>query len=508
MTIKRKRIYEIIIISLVLMFTSLCAYMGITAVQKSMKLNLSFNVEPAILCQIDIKASGADDSTYKTIFNNVSSVIAENVSLSGNSLILSQTFLNAYKTSLGASVVLKITNLLDNDGIKVTTTASDGVNATSEVVMQKKGANGSAEIEVNVTNAGTLTLSYEICNEVTYNITYNNIVCVDATADNSANPTTYKNTDAAFLLIEPTKTGCEFLGWTYAGQTEPTKSVSIPQGTTGDLIFTANWGATLPNPSAFIDFVTSNVDYSQTPVPDEIGEYETDYEISSIIFAKWGESGANIENSAYSTGLNIDASSAGAIKFFYDQDTDNVYILSPNTILANQNCNGMFWVMGARKNFPLSNILFDNFNTSKVTDMDYMFCSCDDLTSLDLSSFDTSNVTSMLSMFSGCSGLTSLELSNFGTSSVTNMSDMFRGCTALKSLDVSNFDTSNVSDMSSMFENCSNLKTIYASDKWSTASVTSSDAMFTYCTSLVGGDGVTKVTSTNKTNAHCNAGGY
>ena len=303
------------------MFTSLCVYMGITAVQKSMKLNMSFNVEPAILCQIDIKANGADDSTYKTIFNNVSSVIAENVSLSGNSLILSQTFLNAYKTSLGASVVLKITNLLDNDGIKVTTTASDGVNATSEVVMQKKGANGTAEIEVNVTNAGTLTLSYEICNEITYNITYNNIVCVDATADNSANPTTYTNTDAAFLLIEPTKTGCEFLGWTYAGQTEPTKSVSIPQGTTGDLAFTANWGAELVSSDEYWEIMKNKLDYEirvgepgQNGLLDHYGFY-----VSSITYGYWEEEKENlITNTSYSTGINMDAAGQGYIKLFIE----------------------------------------------------------------------------------------------------------------------------------------------------------------------------------------------
>ena len=43
--------------------------------------------------------------------------------------------------------------------------------------------------------------------------------------------------------------------------------------------------------------------------------------------------------------------------------------------------------------------------------------------------------------------------------------------------------------MSSMFYSCRALRTIYVSDSWNTAKVTSSSGMFTNCTSLVGGNG-------------------
>ena len=65
--------------------------------------------------------------------------------------------------------------------------------------------------------------------------------------------------------------------------------------------------------------------------------------------------------------------------------------------------------------------------------------------------FDTSNVTNMNYMFSGCSSLQSLDLSNFDTSNVTNMGSMFNGCSSLQSLDLSNFDTSKVTNMDGMF---------------------------------------------------------
>ena len=100
-------------------------------------------------------------------------------------------------------------------------------------------------------------------------------------------------------------------------------------------------------------------------------------------------------------------------------------------------------------------------DTSKVTNMAYMFDGCSSLTSLDLSNFNTSNVTSMYSMFQNCSSLTSLDLSNFNTSNVTSMNSMFYYCSSLTSLDLSNFDTSNVTDMKYMFYGCSSLKDVY-----------------------------------------------
>lgn len=69
---------------------------------------------------------------------------------------------------------------------------------------------------------------------------------------------------------------------------------------------------------------------------------------------------------------------------------------------------------------------------------------------------NTSRVTNMSYMFDGCSGLKSLDLSNFDTSKVTSMDSMFQNCSSLESLDLSGWNTSNVTDMPSMFYNCSN----------------------------------------------------
>ena len=126
---------------------------------------------------------------------------------------------------------------------------------------------------------------------------------------------------------------------------------------------------------------------------------------------------------------------------------------------------------------------FKGSNTSKVTNMCYMFGLCSNLTSLDLSNFNTSNVTDMGNMFNGCIGLTSLDLSNFNTSNVTNMGSMFGNCSGLISLDVSNFNTSNVTDMNSMFSDCTSLSSLDLSG-WDTSKVTDMNGMFYVCANL------------------------
>ena len=122
-------------------------------------------------------------------------------------------------------------------------------------------------------------------------------------------------------------------------------------------------------------------------------------------------------------------------------------------------------------------------DTSKVTDMSYMFYRCGKLTSLDVSKFDTSNVTNMSYMFGICYSLTSLDLANFVTSNVTNMSWMFSDCSSLTSLDLSSFDTSNVTDMSDMFDYCSNLVNLNISN-FNTLNVKNMSGMFTNCGKL------------------------
>ena len=131
----------------------------------------------------------------------------------------------------------------------------------------------------------------------------------------------------------------------------------------------------------------------------------------------------------------------------------------------------------------LTSLDVSKFNTAKVTDMSYMFYSCSGLTSLDVSKFNTAKVTDMSNMFNGCQGLTSLDLSSFNTANVKNMSYMFQFCQGLTSLDLSSFNTTEVSDMYAMFFVCSGLTSLDLSS-FNTEEVTNMGYMFGGCSGL------------------------
>ena len=129
------------------------------------------------------------------------------------------------------------------------------------------------------------------------------------------------------------------------------------------------------------------------------------------------------------------------------------------------------------------NLIFRGFDVTKETDLSYMFHSCINLNSIDLSNFDTSNVTNMGGMIWGCDSLKSLDVSNFNTSNVTEMGSMFWGCDSLQSLDVSSFNTSNVDNMNEMFKECKSLQSLDVSN-FNTSNVRTMDSMFRECESL------------------------
>lgn len=66
-------------------------------------------------------------------------------------------------------------------------------------------------------------------------------VTLDASGGDPIRPIQYTVESEAFLLPTPVRTGYIFLGWTGEGITEPQKSMEIPQGSTGDRTYTANW---------------------------------------------------------------------------------------------------------------------------------------------------------------------------------------------------------------------------------------------------------------------------
>ena len=210
----------------------------------------------------------------------------------------------------------------------------------------------------------------------------------------------------------------------------------------------------------------------------------TSSSVTSVVFTKdsskisgLANSASVGTNSATSTTAYVDDGNFSDVTAYWGSDKTSIVIYSPATIYAPSYCYQMFYNYSA-----LTTLTFDNFDTSKVTNMRFMFYECC-LTSLDVSNFNTQNVTNMVSMFEECSKLTGLNVSDFDTRKVTDMERMFFNCSNLTSLDVSDFDTGKVTNMAAMFNRCSNLTSLDVSN-FDTSKVTSLSTMFYDCRSL------------------------
>lgn len=78
-----------------------------------------------------------------------------------------------------------------------------------------------------------------VANPISYNLTYD----LGGGNVSPSNPDTYTVEDSDITLNNPVKTGYTFTGWSGAGITGSSDSVTIPQGSTGDRSYAAMWSA-------------------------------------------------------------------------------------------------------------------------------------------------------------------------------------------------------------------------------------------------------------------------
>ncbi|BAR52368.1 repeat protein [Tannerella forsythia KS16] len=76
-------------------------------------------------------------------------------------------------------------------------------------------------------------------NPITYTIHYT----LDHGTEGAGHVTSYTVETATFNLVPPTRTGWTFVGWTGSNGSVPQTTVTVPQGSTGDLNYTAHWSA-------------------------------------------------------------------------------------------------------------------------------------------------------------------------------------------------------------------------------------------------------------------------
>ena len=101
-----------------------------------------------------------------------------------------------------------------------------------------------------------------------YNITYN--YAGGALDEGVTNRETYTVDTVSFELNEPKKTGYNFTGWTGTDLTEPTKPVTIAQGSVGNRTYTANYEKQVYTVTYMDDEVVAfidNVEYEGTTTP-------------------------------------------------------------------------------------------------------------------------------------------------------------------------------------------------------------------------------------------------
>ena len=145
---------------------------------------------------------------------------------------------------------------------------------------------------------------------------------------------------------------------------------------------------------------------------------------------------------------------------------------------------------GLFRGCDMTGVDFSDLKTDTITDMDSMFGNCTG--TIDLSTLEHENVTQMSGMFEGDSSsdgttkkmrFTRLDLSGLNTSKVTNMNAMFRSQDELKALDLSAFDVGKVVNMNYMFTDCNSLMSLDLSG-WNADAIRYVPGMFSNCTSL------------------------
>ena len=131
----------------------------------------------------------------------------------------------------------------------------------------KLNGEGEAMMTVTITQGSTGHLAYTATwTPTVYNIVYT----MDGGTATPANPTTYTIESSAITLNNPTKTGYTFAGWTGTDLAEPTTSVTIAAGSTGNRSYTATWTPTVYNITLTLDGGTAENPTTYTILSEDI----------------------------------------------------------------------------------------------------------------------------------------------------------------------------------------------------------------------------------------------
>lgn len=245
----------------------------------------------------------------------------------------------------------------------------------------------------------------------------------------------YEDVPLTLTNEKPTKSKYVFMGWT---DEQNGTTVKYQSGSTytlnEDKIMYAVWRT---GEATFIDGSSFNIKIKQlaNPSVDNIDVLYNDTNITSIVRAN------SLPQGFTPTNANIVSTSDSDFPIYawFDNHTLYYYTLADNPYM-NSNGNHMFENLTNVESIEINTI-----NTSRTTNMSYLFSYNSYLSILDLSTFNTNNVTNMSSLLNSCTSLTELDLSKINMSNVTSTAYMMYNMTSLQQLKTPNIYPSDLS---------------------------------------------------------------
>ncbi len=172
--------------------------------------------------EVTVEKGSIGDRTYTATWSPITYTITYNMNGGSNpdsnpiTYTINDTFTLAQPTKLGATFA---------------GWTGDSINGTSKNVVISAGSTGN--LVFNATwDVSSFAITYNLAGGAYYK---------DGAVINNPNPSSYSVDSDPITLINPTKAGYTFLGWTGANLSAVTEYVTIPSGSTGTRNYIANW---------------------------------------------------------------------------------------------------------------------------------------------------------------------------------------------------------------------------------------------------------------------------